>query len=834
MALFNIGMAAVLVTFGVGQNDIATLDVHGDPLPYGATGRFGTIRFREPYVSHIAAIAISKAAKLMAAGAYLDQVGYRLYGGYAPISLWDIPSGKKIRELMGHKNGVRELCFSADDNVLASAGGDSIVRIWDTTSWQEIGAFALQKGNKEGDQSERELAIHLSFQASTVLAIGSSQGRILFWDYKQNKVTRDVNLSKHSLVKIAISTSGTYFAACGLDSSIYIWDAKLMAILTVFKGHSARINSLVFSTDEKYLFSGADDKTVRRWQLSLEMKGAVIANYTSFYSGEVKALAIHPTKNYLLAGNENGNLDTFSLQENNKIRTLTFAPGDQAVRCLAFSDDGAYLAAAGGEGAIRLWYLPEQKEFLADAGHRRGIRQLLFLKNGSQLVSSGLDKTIRLWNVESANLITTLAGHQASVLSISLSPDEKHIYSTSFDGTLRIWDIERYQEILRQSLPDLTYEARPSPTGSLFASAKNKRIVISYGPNGKIAKELTAAGRGFAHFDFSTRGGLIAFSDGKSETNIKIMNTSDWTISAEFGSPRPDLGIGGIRFSPDQRLLAAVTGNGIWVWDLTKRQLLSTMRAPDLAGVQDLSFSPDGRMIAGGISDSQIFVWETYSGSPICILKGHKGSVDTVQFSPNQGILASGSNDQTILLWDLAKFLWQKNAQILAKKSLEELWHGLREEKPSVAYECIWEMVARREATVTFLKNRLLPVMTPSAARKHELVADLGSDSFKNREIASRELIRLVELCDAELLKEKEQTTSLELARRIENILKTKVITDPTRLQQLRAIAVLEYIGSPAAFSIVEELSRGGEESSITKEAKASARRKPQSQKKAS
>jgi hypothetical protein len=111
------------------------------------------------------------------------------------------------------------------------------------------------------------------------------------------------------------------------------------------------------------------------------------------------------------------------------------------------------------------------------------------------------------------------------------------------------------------------------------------------------------------------------------------------------------------------------------------------------------------------------------------------------------------------------------------------------------------------------------------------LLADLNSDRFEVRDRASRELIRLGEQVDLFLRELLVGKPPLEVRKRIEAIREEILLTargvvlPGETLRSLRAIQVLERIGSEEALRILDRLAKGASEARLTREAKASLQR---------
>jgi hypothetical protein len=121
------------------------------------------------------------------------------------------------------------------------------------------------------------------------------------------------------------------------------------------------------------------------------------------------------------------------------------------------------------------------------------------------------------------------------------------------------------------------------------------------------------------------------------------------------------------------------------------------------------------------------------------------------------------------------------------------------------------------------LKERLHPVTPPDPHRLRQLLADLDSADFSVRQKAGQELLTLGESAEPGLRQALQGKPSLEVRQRLERLLETLERT--TKLRALRAVEVLEAIGSPEARRLLETLSEGMPEARLTREAMASLER---------
>jgi WD40 repeat protein/uncharacterized caspase-like protein len=254
-----------------------------------------------------------------------------------------------------------------------------------------------------------------------------------------------------------------------------------------------------------------------------------------------------------------------------------------------------------------------------------GATRLAFSPDGRLLATATFHtNTIKLWEMATGRELRNLSSGGTNTSSLSpafaFSPDSRLLAASGGNNTVRVWDVTTGREV----------QALTGAGGSFMA----------------------ALGVSFVGFSSDGRK-LVTISD-----SIHLWDTSTWreVTSLQTSSPNPSAlmgGGGGAALSTDGSQLARVDNDQIKFIDVASGKESRSVSLPD-SGMQDieLAFTSDGHLVAAGVDNKQLKVWDVSSKSER-VQAAIQKDFALIKFS-SDGRLVAVSDNYTVRVWDVS------------------------------------------------------------------------------------------------------------------------------------------------------------------------------------
>ena len=471
------------------------------------------------------------------------------------------------------------------------------------------------------------------------------------------------------------------------------------------------------------------------------------------------------------------------------------------VYSVAFAPDGRRVAAASNMH-VKVWDAVSGQEVFTYATKGTNVFGLAFSPDGKRL-AVGVSKQVRILDASDGSLVLTFNGAAQFLFRLCFSPDGKQVVAgsgtnTNAPGEVCAWESDTGKQVFRLL-------GHTEAVLHVASSADGRRVASASG---------SAQG---------TKAGEIKVWEVKTgREQLSLRGHADNVYCAAF--------------SPDGRRLASAGGvrgstkaGEAMVWELASGK--AAFHLPGHGGpVFAIAYSPDGRRLATAGGDKVVRLWDALSGQPIAAWSEHQGPVYSLAFSPDGKRLASGGGDRLVLIWDALHL--ERVAEATAPRTareLDALWLDLAGADAGRAFRSLDVLCQSPAEAVRFLQPRLKPTARLSADQAKQLadlIHKLDDERFEVRQQATQELQRLGVAALPAMRLALAGEPAPEVRRRLEQLLEgADELPSGAMLAAIRAVEVLERIGSPEAVALLKQLAAGVDESRLTQEAKGALQR---------
>jgi WD40 repeat protein len=404
----------------------------------------------------------------------------RQNSGDMVVHVWDLAAKRQLA-LLPHDSSVDEMVFNAANRLLATADGQTTVRLWDPSSAQPELVRILP------GEWPRRVALSPDGQLVAAAIYDSNTARL--WDVTTGKAFLAL-LHPKRVDAMAFSPDGAHLVTSSADMIVRLWEVATGRELLQFN-HESAVYGIAFSLDGSLIATRTAAGTVHLWEVTSGKERQVARD------GFTNTLAFSPDGRFLVTaeGRREMTRDKENMFQESHVGLLAarqwdVATGQEMARFLhsylvdrvLFSPDGALVAtdmSLSRTDAVHLWEVTTGKLVARLVASPDGdpIDARAFSPGGKYLATT-IDKEVWIWNVATqqesirlrhndtvSDVVFSADGqymavengsqvsvwvwqkgqelvrlqHEDSVTSVAFTPDDTRIVTASQDDTLRVW-----------------------------------------------------------------------------------------------------------------------------------------------------------------------------------------------------------------------------------------------------------------------------------------------------------------------------------------------------------------------------------------------------------
>ena len=324
-------------------------------------------------------------------------------------------------------DGVLGVDITRDGSLVASAGADGTVRLWNIAAGGRS-ARVLHSGETEQND------VRFSGDGRRLAAVGSD-GRIRIWNTRSGALETQMRGSERELTTVAFSADDRRLATGGYDGAVRVWSAQGGPPAAVLRGQSARVYDVGFGATSDRVVSAGDDGTARLWD----------AGRTQVWAGPVYTynISFSPDGRYIAGGGEDGAVRVWNARTSEIEATLPGTPGYTTARFSPTANE--VVVASDAASRVLVWpFSNPSADVVAALDKGRGMNAARFDFAGERVVYVDAKGAVVVHDLGTGDDITVGgAGGRGSLWDAQLSADGMQVAAATERGDGLVWRLDR-------------------------------------------------------------------------------------------------------------------------------------------------------------------------------------------------------------------------------------------------------------------------------------------------------------------------------------------------------------------------------------------------------
>jgi WD40 repeat protein len=461
---------------------------------------------------------------------------------YKGAYLWNLKTGRRIK--LFEDKEINEVDFSNDGSMLAGAGRDGALRVWDVANGGRLFYFSEHTGQ---------------------------------------------------LVAVTWSPNGSFVADASGDGTADVWAVKGFDVgrrLASLVGHTAGVASIAYSPDGTSLLSGSDDATARLWDARFEQE---LLPLRPVHPGGALTASFGAGGRRVVSAGADGTARVWDVTSG---RLLHVLHQRKAVNDARFDSTGRLIVTASADGTASIWDAITGAR-LRTLQSSSPVQVARFSPHRAVVVTGDAGGDVRLWRAHDGKLLATET-QRGEVVDAAFAPDGKSVATAGRDG-MTIWSIPTGRRRVFRS-PGGAARVAFSPDGSRVAAAGQDGAARLWDTSsGALRHVLRVSKKPLTDVVFSPDGALLIATGKQSVAQIWEVRTGTLrhVLIGHFGP------VSAGAFSPDGRWILTAGPSNAGLWQRDSDQPYFFLRG-DTGPLTSVSFSPDGHLVLSSSLDGTV------------------------------------------------------------------------------------------------------------------------------------------------------------------------------------------------------------------------------------
>ena len=280
-----------------------------------------------------------------------------------------------------------------------------------------------------------------------------------------------INKDRHPVNKVVWTPEGRRLITGITSGEFTLWNGLTFNFESMTQAHKSAIRSMIWSHDEDWMASGADDGEIKFWQSNMN-------NVKTFkaHTDAVRGLAFSPTDSKLASCSDDSAITIWDFARCKQENTTKH---NWEVKCIAWHPTMALIASGSKDSKVKMWDPRGVEVITIFHEHKGAVSEVLFNENGNWLLTASRDQSLKLFDVRCMKPLHTFRGHSKEVSSAAWHPIHERIFcSGGSDGAILYWEVGRDDPVakINQAHENIIWSLAWHPAGHILCSGGNDQM----------------------------------------------------------------------------------------------------------------------------------------------------------------------------------------------------------------------------------------------------------------------------------------------------------------------------------------------------------------------